>query len=122
MRAIIIGGGIGGLTTALALHARGVEAIVFEAVRDVRPLGVGINLLPHAVAVLDDLGLLEALGRSGVRTKELIYFNKFGKEIWREPRGMDAGYPVPQFSIHRGAFQELLLQTTRPLPCARRHS
>lgn len=111
MRAIIIGGGIGGMTTALALHARGVEPIVFEAVRDVRPLGVGINLLPHAVAVLDDLGLLEALGRSGVRTKELIYFSKFGKEIWREPRGTDAGYPVPQLSIHRGEFQKLLLET-----------
>ncbi len=111
MHAIIGGGGIGGLTAALALHAQGVETTVFEAVDAVRPLGVGINLLPHAVAVLADLGLLDALAELGVETKELIYFNKFGKEIWREPRGRTAGYPVPQFSIHRGQFQALLLAT-----------
>lgn len=113
MRVIIVGGGIGGLTAALALTAEGVEATVFEAVRAVEPLGVGINVLPHATAILADLGLLNALGASGVETKELVYFNKFGQEIWREPRGVAAGYPVPQFSMHRGRFQALLLDAAK---------
>lgn len=113
MRAIIVGGGIGGLTAALALQAQGVDATVFEAVREVRPLGVGINLLPHAVAVLTELGLADALAEIAIETKELIFFSKHGKEIWREPRGRAAGYPAPQFSIHRGAFQALLAETAR---------
>jgi 2-polyprenyl-6-methoxyphenol hydroxylase-like FAD-dependent oxidoreductase len=111
MHAIIVGGGIGGLTTALALNAQGIDATVFEAVQDIRPLGVGINLLPHAVSVLAELGLLESLGAHSIETKELIFFSKHGKEIWREPRGLAAGYPVPQFSTHRGEFQALLLAT-----------
>lgn len=113
MRAIIIGGGIGGLTTALRLHAAGIEARVFESVSEIRPLGVGINLLPHAVKELTGLGLLDALCATGVRTQELRYFNKFGQEIWQEPRGMTAGYHWPQISIHRGALQMLLLDTAR---------
>lgn len=113
MHAIIVGGGIGGLTTALALHARGVETTVFEAVQEVKPLGVGINLLPHAVAVLTELGLQEALAEIAVETKELVFFSKHGKEIWREPRGRGAGYSTPQFSIHRGEFQALLLEVAR---------
>lgn len=113
MRAIVIGGGIGGLTAALALADRGIDATVFEAVREVKPLGVGINLLPHAVAVLEGLGLLERVREIGVETQELIFFNKFGKEIWREPRGLAAGYPTPQFSLHRGRFQALLMETAQ---------
>lgn len=113
MRVIVAGGGIGGLTTALALHAHGVDVTVFEAVKEVRPLGVGINLLPHAVAELAKLGLLEELDRTGVQTHDLSYYNKFGQLIWREPRGLDAGYPYPQFSIHRGRLQLLLLKAVR---------
>jgi len=111
MQAIVVGGGIGGLTTALALREAGVDATVYEAVAEVRSLGVGINLLPHAVAVLEGLGLLDALAALGIETKELIFFSKHGKEIWREARGLAAGYPTPQFSLHRGAFQSLLLKT-----------
>lgn len=113
MRVIIAGGGIGGLTAALALHARGYRVSVFEAVKEVRPLGVGINLLPHAVAELAKLDLLEELNRTGVQTKDLSYYNKFGQLIWSEPRGLEAGYPYPQFSIHRGRLQMLLLKTVR---------
>lgn len=113
MDVIVVGAGIGGLAAALSLQARGVNVTVFEAVRDVRPLGVGINVLPHATAILSDLGLLEALSASGIETRELVYFNRFGQEIWREPRGLDAGYPVPQFSMHRGRFQGLLLEAAR---------
>jgi 5-methylphenazine-1-carboxylate 1-monooxygenase len=95
MKALIAGGGIGGLATALCLHEIGVETRVFESVEVIRPLGVGINLLPHAVRVLDKLGLLPRLAAAGVATAELIYFNKFGQRIWREPRGLAAGYAWP---------------------------
>jgi 2-polyprenyl-6-methoxyphenol hydroxylase-like FAD-dependent oxidoreductase/mannose-6-phosphate isomerase-like protein (cupin superfamily) len=105
---IVVGGGIGGLTTALALHRRGLECRVFEQSPTIRELGVGINTLPHAIGELQTLGLLERLGAVAVRTYELIYMNRFGQEVWRELRGLDAGHPVPQFSIHRGVLQGVL--------------
>jgi 5-methylphenazine-1-carboxylate 1-monooxygenase len=109
MTVLIAGGGIGGLTLALSLHQIGVPAKVFESVPALKPLGVGINVLPHAVRELTELGLLDRLDASGVRTSELAYFSKHGKPIWREPRGIEAGYKWPQFSIHRGTLQQILL-------------
>ena len=105
---VVIGGGIGGLATALTLHRRGLECRVYEQSPQIRELGVGINTLPHAIRELAELGLLDALDAAGLRTYELIYMNRFGQEVWRELRGMDAGHPVPQFSIHRGALQGVL--------------
>lgn len=105
---LIVGGGIGGLVTALCLHRVGVPVRVFEATREVKPLGVGINLLPHAVRVLRELGLETALADTAIETAELVYVNKFGQTIWREPRGVAAGYAVPQYSIHRGELQMIL--------------
>jgi 2-polyprenyl-6-methoxyphenol hydroxylase-like FAD-dependent oxidoreductase len=113
MRVVIAGAGIGGLTTALSLHAVGVEAVVCEAAAELRPLGVGINLLPHAVRELTELGLGEALAARGVATRALVYANRHGQEIWREPRGRFAGYDWPQYSIHRGVLQMLLADTVR---------
>lgn len=113
MKALIIGGGIGGLAAALCLHDKGIEVEVFERSREIRELGVGINTLPHAIKELADLGLLEALDKVGIRTHELIYTNRLGQEIWREPRGVDAGYDVPQFSIHRGRLQGVLYEAVR---------
>ena len=113
VRAIIVGGGIGGLTTALCLHRAGLEVEVHEATREVRPLGVGINLLPHSVRVLRELGLQSALSGSGIETAELIYVNKFGQHIWQEPRGIAAGYAVPQYSIHRGELQMILYRAAQ---------
>jgi 5-methylphenazine-1-carboxylate 1-monooxygenase len=109
MTVLIAGAGIGGLTLALSLHQIGVAAKVFESVAELKPLGVGINVLPHAVRELIELGLLDALDAAGVRTKELAYFSKHGKPIWSEPRGIEAGYKWPQFSIHRGLLQQILL-------------
>jgi len=109
MKVSIVGGGIGGLTTALFLHQQGHEIRVFEAVAELRELGVGINLLPHAVREIEKLGLRERVAERGVLTKELLYFNKFGQQIWQEPRGIDAGYQWPQVSIHRGALHRVLL-------------
>jgi 5-methylphenazine-1-carboxylate 1-monooxygenase len=111
MTVLIAGGGIGGLTLALSLHQIGVPAKVFESVSELKPLGVGINVLPHAVRELIELGLLNELEASAVRTRELAYFSKHGKPIWSEPRGIEAGYKWPQFSIHRGTLQQILLDT-----------
>lgn len=113
MRVIIIGGGIGGLTAALALHAAGIGAEVFEAAAEVKPLGVGINLQPHAVRELTELGLADRLAATGVATREFVYANRFGQEIWAEPRGLAAGYRWPQYSIHRGRLQMLLWEAAR---------
>ena len=113
MKVIIVGGGIGGLTTALMLHARGIDCEIFEQADQVRELGVGINTLPHAIKELAGLGLLERLDAIAIRTYELFYTNRFGQEIWREPRGLDAGYDVPQFSIHRGRLQGVIYQAVR---------
>jgi 2-polyprenyl-6-methoxyphenol hydroxylase-like FAD-dependent oxidoreductase/quercetin dioxygenase-like cupin family protein len=105
---LVVGGGIGGLATALALHERGLDCRVFEQSWRIRELGVGINTLPHAIGELAALGLLARLDAVAVRTYELIYMNRFGQEVWRELRGTDAGHPVPQFSVHRGALQGVL--------------
>ena len=113
MKVIIAGGGVGGLVTALMLHARGIDCEVFEQADGIRELGVGINTLPHAIKELADLGLLDRLDAVAIRTYELFYANRFGQEIWREPRGLDAGYDVPQFSIHRGRLQAVIYQAVR---------
>src|SRR5262245_51363581 len=110
MRVLIAGGGIGGLTAALSLHAAGIEAEVVEVARAIAPLGVGINLLPHAVRELSELGLDDALSATGIPTTELVYHDRFGNRIWAEPRGLGAGYRWPQYSIHRGELQMILLR------------
>jgi len=108
----IVGAGIGGLCLALSLHQAGIGCRVYEAVPSLKPLGVGINLLPHAVRELDELGLLPALDAVAVRTRESIFFTRHGQLIYREPAGLAAGYDWPQFSIHRGDLQSLLLAET----------
>jgi len=111
MKIAIAGGGIGGLTLALLCHQHGLDVEVWEASEALRPLGVGINLLPHAVRELSALGLENALAEMAIETSSLSYYNKLGQQIWHEPRGRAAGYDWPQFSVHRGEFQMLLYQT-----------
>ncbi len=113
MTVLIIGGGIAGLTTALSLHQIGVPCRVYESVASIEPLGAGINTLPHAVRELTELGLLDRLAATGVATAELAYYSARGQLIWSEPRGQGAGYNWPQFSIHRGGLQMLLLEAVR---------
>jgi len=110
MKVVIVGAGIGGLTAALALHERGIESEVHEQASELRELGVGINMLPHAIKELAALGLLSALDAAGIRTRELIYANRFGQTVWQELRGIEAGYDTPQFSIHRGKLHGVLLR------------
>jgi 2-polyprenyl-6-methoxyphenol hydroxylase-like FAD-dependent oxidoreductase len=113
MTVLIAGGGIGGLTLALSLHQIGVPVRVFESVPALKALGVGINVLPHACRELIELGLLDRLDETGIRTRELAYYSKHGNLIWTEPRGLEAGYKWPQISIHRGALHQLLLDAAR---------
>src|ERR1700710_2577063 len=106
---IIVGGGVGGLTLGLALHAAGVPCRIFESVAEIKPIGVGINLLPHATKELAALGLETALSKVAIETKDATFFNRFGQLIYQEPLGRAAGYDQPQFSIHRGDLQRVLL-------------
>lgn len=105
---LIAGGGIGGLTTALALQRDGHRVTVCEATAELKPLGVGINLLPHAVAVLDGLGLMPTLQAMAVPTSALIFANRHGQTIYEDRRGLAGGYSHPQFSVHRGELQLML--------------
>jgi 2-polyprenyl-6-methoxyphenol hydroxylase-like FAD-dependent oxidoreductase len=106
---IIIGAGIGGLTLGLMLHRAGIPCRIYEAAPEIRQVGVGINLLPHASRELIGLGLEAALASVAVTTREFCFYNRFGQFIYKEPAGKFAGYDVPQFSIHRGDLQMVLL-------------
>src|SRR4030088_1691777 len=110
---IIVGSGIAVLTLGLALHAAGMPCRIFESAAEIRPIGVGINLLPHPPRELGALGLEPALQRVAIATRDATFFNRFGQWIYREPLGRAAGYEHPQFSIHRGDLQMVLLDAFR---------
>jgi 2-polyprenyl-6-methoxyphenol hydroxylase-like FAD-dependent oxidoreductase len=109
---LIVGGGIGGLTLALSLHQAGISARVFEAAPEVQPLGVGINILPHGMRELCELGLQDALAACAIETRELAFYSRHGQFIYKEPRGRYAGYDWPQLSIHRADLHKVLLDAT----------
>jgi 2-polyprenyl-6-methoxyphenol hydroxylase-like FAD-dependent oxidoreductase len=113
MDVAVVGAGIGGLVLALDLHRLGVHCRVYEAVPEIKPLGVGINILPHASAVLSELSLEDELTAAAVTTAESVFFNRFGQLIFREPTGRYAGYRAPQYSIHRGRLHAVLLGAVR---------
>ena len=109
MRVAIAGGGIGGMMLALSLLDAGIDDVdVYESAPILKELGVGINVLPHAVRELTELGLLDELSSIGLPTAELEYYSKHGQLVWREPRGLAAGYHWPQLCIHRGELLGVL--------------
>ena len=105
---LVAGGGIAGLTMALTCHQIGVPVRVYESVRRLEPLGVGINLQPNAVRELFDLGLADDLPTIGIEATEWALVGRNGNDVWSEPRGLLAGYRWPQYSVHRGQLQMLL--------------
>jgi 2-polyprenyl-6-methoxyphenol hydroxylase-like FAD-dependent oxidoreductase len=113
MTIAIVGGGICGLSLALNLHARGIAAQVYEAAPEVKELGVGITLLPHAMRELSALRLGDELLRAGIENAESCFFNRFGQLIYKEPRGKRAGYQFPEVGIHRGRLHLALYRAVR---------
>jgi len=113
MNVTVIGAGIGGLTTALSLHAAGIDVRVYESVAEMKAIGFGINLQPNAARELIELGLGEALAETAIETAQLGYYNKLGQLIWSEPRGRGAGYAWPQYAIERGDLQMIMLDAVR---------
>ncbi len=107
---VIIGAGIGGLTLGLRLHQAGIPCRIYEIAPEIKPLGVGISLLPHATKNLAELGLLQDLTDVAITTSKIAYYNRFGQLIYNDPSGLHAGYQWPQFCIHRGDLQMVLLK------------
>jgi 5-methylphenazine-1-carboxylate 1-monooxygenase len=105
MKIIISGAGIGGTALALMLHKRGFKPLLFESAAVVKPLGVGINVQPSAIVELAQVGLLDELRATGIETSQVAYYSRLGQQVWAEPRGLAAGYLVPQFSIHPASYK-----------------
>jgi 2-polyprenyl-6-methoxyphenol hydroxylase-like FAD-dependent oxidoreductase len=114
MKIVVVGGGIGGCALALSLHAAGIEDVeMYEAVSEVRELGVGVNVLPHAARELIELGLGDELASTAIPTAALVFFNRHGQRVFSEDRGVAAGYHWPQYSIHRGELLGMLHRAVR---------
>lgn len=107
---IIIGAGIGGLSLALELHLRGHHCHVYEAAPEIKAVGVGINIQTYAARELHRLGLASKLAEAAMQPLEIAYANSTGQIMFREPLGVNAGCPVPQYSIHRAALHRILLE------------
>src|SRR5215212_3004601 len=110
MEVAIVGGGIAGLCLALNLHQRSIPCHVYERVPEVKEIGVGITLLPHAMSELTRLGLQDQLRAIAIENVESCFFNRFGQLIYKEPRGKFAGYPYPELGIHRGRLHRVLYE------------
>jgi len=108
MNIAIIGGGICGLSLAMNLHRKGISCRVYERAPEIKELGVGITLLPHAMREFEALGVGDELLRTGIENVESCFFNRFGQLIYKEPRGKLAGYKYPEVGIHRGRLHLIL--------------
>ena len=113
MDVAIVGGGICGLSLALNLKERGIACRVYERAPEIKPLGVGITLLPHAMREFSALGLGDELLKAGIENRECCFFNRFGQLIYREDRGKFAGYPFPEVGIHRGRLHVILYEAVQ---------
>lgn len=113
MQVAIVGGGICGLSLALNLSQRGIAARVYERAPEIKELGVGITLLPHAMREFTALGLADALLKAGIENRESRFYNRFGQLIYKEERGRFAGYPFPEVGIHRGRLHVILYEAVK---------
>lgn len=109
--AIICGGGIGGLTTALALHARGWRVRVIEQAEALREVGAGLQLSPNACKVIHALDLLPALQRQGFAPQALeMRLGHSGKQIFRielQQHG-ESRWGAPYLHVHRADLLKVL--------------
>ena len=110
---VIVGAGIGGLTTALYLHKHGIHSEIYESASELKEMGVGINLFPHAMQRLDELDLGPALAAVGIEPKQFCFFSRLGQFVYSEPAGLYAGYPTRHLSFHRAALHTVLLDAVR---------
>ncbi len=106
----IIGGGIAGLSLALGLHQQGIACEVYESVPEVKEIGVGITLLPHAMKELAALGVQAELEAVGIENLESVFYTRHGQYVYREARGRHAGYALPEIGIHRGKLHRILFR------------
>jgi len=113
MDVAIIGGGICGLSLALNLKERGIACRVYERAPEIKELGVGITLLPHAMREFSALGLGEELLKAGIENRESRFYNRFGQLLYKESRGKLAGYQYPEVCIHRGRLHMILYKAAR---------
>jgi 5-methylphenazine-1-carboxylate 1-monooxygenase len=113
MNVAIVGGGICGLSLALHLSQRGISARVYERAPQIKELGVGITLLPHAMREFSALGVGDTLLKTGIENRESRFYNRFGQLIYKETRGKSAGYPFPEVGIHRGRLHVILYDAVK---------
>lgn len=107
----IIGGGIGGLTTALALHRKGIKSTVYEASPEIKPVGAGIILASNATQVLQRLGVLSALQPAGQPLTELRITDEQLRPLSRSDlQDMEQRTGGGCLAIHRAELQRILLE------------
>ncbi len=111
MKFTIIGAGIGGLTTAIALKQKGFEIEIFEQAAELKPVGAGILLAGNAMQVYKKLGLYEKIAEAGnyvsqmtVTKGDLEVLSSMDNTANSEKTG------VSNIAIHRGALQQILVQ------------
>lgn len=110
---VIIGAGPAGLAAALRLHQQGFRPRLFEAVAEIKPLGVGVDIKPYAVQELTELGLYQAFVDGSVEAKESIFYTGHGQQIFGEKCGKHMGYACDQRFVHRGHLQMMLYKAVQ---------
>ena len=114
-RALIVGGGIGGLCAAIALRRVGVDAHVFEQADALREVGAGLTVWTNAVKVLDRLGVLGSVRATASVTERFQVRNRRG-DVLDESRPGDLGrkYGGPNLVVHRADLLRALASEVGP--------
>lgn len=119
LKVLIAGGGIGGLTGALALARRGFRVAVFEQAPEFGEFGAGIQLSPNCTRVLHDLGLEDAL-RASAFLPQAVQFRSWrtGRVISESTLGSEVveRYGVPYYHLHRGDLLRILVEAAQRMP------
>ena len=105
LKIAIVGGGIGGLTAALALRARGLNVTVFEQAGEQREIGAGISIHPNAGLLLQRIGLTDRIKTIGTPIAGLLLRTSLGERIDTSAR---PSFSVQSYNVHRAEFLKLL--------------